>query len=183
MLYSRSLSNPTNLLNSFPQWVLFSVFNRKMCRKEVGSHCLGKYCPQEYDNCSHSYVYVGMFMVGSGAVVVGSAGVFEEAATSEWEIDEVTQLLYKWRGLCLPPKTVITWDSAAHSREDLFLQTSIWCSALRSHQWVLTDELSQKKKILLFKKSPVCKFCLPMEWTNFCISVLRSGTSHRCIWT
>ena len=95
MLYSRSLSNPTNLLNSFPQWVLFSVFNRKMCRKEVGSHCLGKYCPQEYDNCSHSYVYVGMFMVGSGAVVVGSAGVFEEAATSEWEIDEVTQLLYK----------------------------------------------------------------------------------------
>ena len=118
-----------------------------MCRKDVGSHCLGKYCPQEYGNCSHSYVYVGMFMVGSGAVMVGSAGVFEEAAASEWEIDAVTQLLYKWKGLYLPPKAVITWDSAAHSREDLFLQTSIWCSALRSHQWVLTDELSQKKKI------------------------------------
>ena len=97
MLYSRSLSNPTNLLSTFPQWVLFSMFCRKMCRKDVGSHCLGKYCPQECDNCSHSYVSVGMLMVGSGSVMVGSAGVsvFEEAATSEWEIDSVTQLLYK----------------------------------------------------------------------------------------
>ena len=90
MLYNRSLSNPTNLLNTFPQWVLFSMFNRKMCRKDVGSHCLGKYCAQEYENCSHFYVYVGMFMVGSGGV-----SVFEEAATSEWEVDSVTQLLYK----------------------------------------------------------------------------------------
>lgn len=40
---------------------------------------------------------VGMLTVGSGGVLVGSAGVsvFEEAATSEWEIDSITQLLYK----------------------------------------------------------------------------------------
>ena len=48
----------------------------------MGSHCLGKYA---------------MFMVASGGVTVGSAGVsvFEEAATSEWDVDSVTQLLYK----------------------------------------------------------------------------------------
>lgn len=42
-------------------------------------------------------VSVGMLTVGSGGVLVGSAGVsvFEEAATSEWEIDSITQLLYK----------------------------------------------------------------------------------------
>ena len=137
-----------------------------MCRKDVGSHCLGKYCPQEYENCSHFYVYVGMFMVGSGGV-----SVFEEAATSEWEVDSVTQLLYKWKGLYLPPKTVITSDSAAHSREDLYLKMvhlmqHFEKSSVSINRWTISE-----KKKLLFKKSPVCKFCLPMEWTNFCISV------------
>ena len=133
------------------------MFNRKMCRKDVGSHCLGKYRPQEYDNCSHSYVYVAMFMVASGGVTVGSAGVsvFEEAATSEWDVDSVTQLLYKWKGLYLPPKTVITWDSAAHSREDLFLKMvhlmqHFEKSSVSINRWTISEKKNCCLKKVLF---------------------------------
>lgn len=56
------------------------------------------------------------------------------------------------KGPLSSPNTVVTWDSAAHSREDLFLKMV--------H---LMQHFEKSSKKLLFKKSPVCKFCLPME--------------------
>ena len=124
VLYSRSLYNPTNLLSTFPQWVPFSMFRRKMCRKDVGSHCLRKYCPQECDNCSHSCFCWDV----NGGIRRRSGGVsrsfcFWRGCNIRMGDRLDNSIALQMKGPLSSPNTVVTWDSAAHSREDLFLKT------------------------------------------------------------